>query len=173
MEDCFISGKSTQNERTESWWNELEKSQLYRWRVSRDLLVFFIVGNIKCKTITPLFPKIISTSCNMHVRTTNLSRCFQNYFQELAHTGGYNSHNAWDRIALLALYMQRIRDEVYGFMDLWNIHPIRKDKFRPNAVSGKPFRLYKKPQGGAQRWGRPVDLDLCSDVLKDCEAWGK
>jgi len=69
--------------------------------------------------------------------------------------------------------MPRIRDEVHGFMDLWNIHPIRADKSRPNAVSGKPFRLYRKPKGGAQRWGRPVDLDLCGDVLKDCQVWGK
>ena len=34
VEDCFISGKSTENQRVESWWQELEKSQLYRWRVS-------------------------------------------------------------------------------------------------------------------------------------------
>jgi hypothetical protein len=87
----------------------------------------------------------------------------------LAHTGGYNSQNAWDKIALLALYMPRIRNEVHRFIDLWNIHPIKADKSRPNAVSRKLFRLYKKPKGGAQRWGRLVDLDLCGEVLKDCE----
>jgi hypothetical protein len=37
VEDCFISGKSTQNQRVKSWWQELEKSQLYRWRVSQAI----------------------------------------------------------------------------------------------------------------------------------------
>ena len=34
VKDYFISGKSTQNKRIESQQNKLEKSQLYRWRVS-------------------------------------------------------------------------------------------------------------------------------------------
>ena len=34
MEDCFYFGKSTKNQRVESWWQELEMSQLFRWRVS-------------------------------------------------------------------------------------------------------------------------------------------
>ena len=34
IEDCFWFGKSTKNQRIESWWQELEMSQLFRWRVS-------------------------------------------------------------------------------------------------------------------------------------------
>ena len=49
VEDCFISGKSTQNKRIESQWNELEKSQLYRWRVSQDPLVFLLLGELNTK----------------------------------------------------------------------------------------------------------------------------
>ena len=31
--DCWFYGTSTKNQRLESWWGQLEKSQLYRWRV--------------------------------------------------------------------------------------------------------------------------------------------
>ena len=36
--DCWIYGTSTGNQRIESWWAQLEKSQLYRWRVSFNYL---------------------------------------------------------------------------------------------------------------------------------------
>jgi len=45
--------------------------------------------------------------------------------------------------------MPRIRDEVHKFIDLWNIYPIKANKARPNIVSKKLFRLYKKLKGGA------------------------
>jgi hypothetical protein len=38
VEDCFWFGKSTKNQRIESWWQELEMSQLFRWRVSATSL---------------------------------------------------------------------------------------------------------------------------------------
>jgi hypothetical protein len=31
--DCWFYGTSTKNQRLESWWGQLEKSQLYYWRV--------------------------------------------------------------------------------------------------------------------------------------------
>jgi hypothetical protein len=106
-------------------------------------------------------------------RTTDSYWHLQNYFQELAYTGGYNHQYPWDRIALLAMYMRRIQNEVHRFADLWNIHQIRKDNTRPNMVAGKPFRLYRKPKNRAQHWGRPVDMELCDAILEDCAVWGK
>jgi hypothetical protein len=106
-------------------------------------------------------------------RTTVLTRHIQNYFTELANSGWYSSQCPWDRIALLALYIARIRDEVFGYTDLWNIYTIRADNTRPNHVSGKPFFLYRHPKNRAQRYTQPVDLDLYNKILKDCEYWGK
>jgi hypothetical protein len=42
LNDCWFYGTSTANQRVESWWSQLQKSQLYFWRVgvgshSRDL----------------------------------------------------------------------------------------------------------------------------------------
>jgi hypothetical protein len=34
LRDCWYYGTSTTNQRIESWWSGLQKSQLYRWRVS-------------------------------------------------------------------------------------------------------------------------------------------
>jgi hypothetical protein len=37
--DCWFYGTSTGNQRIESWWAQLEKSQLYRWRVSFNHMI--------------------------------------------------------------------------------------------------------------------------------------
>jgi hypothetical protein len=34
FKDCYYYGSSTKNQRIESWWAQLEKSLLHRWRVS-------------------------------------------------------------------------------------------------------------------------------------------
>ncbi len=33
FKDCFFYGTSTKNQRIESWWNQLNKTLIYRWRV--------------------------------------------------------------------------------------------------------------------------------------------
>jgi len=33
VQDCWFFGSSTGNQRIESWWSQIEKSQLYRWLV--------------------------------------------------------------------------------------------------------------------------------------------
>ena len=34
LADCWIEGRSTENQRIEAWWEQLSKSALYKWRVS-------------------------------------------------------------------------------------------------------------------------------------------
>ena len=162
VQDCFYFGKSTKNQRIESWWQELECSQLFRWRVSYTSFPY-----------TAFFwPKLLGILFRC-ARTIQLTSHMQNYFTELANKGWYHSQNPWDRIALLALYMPRIRDEVFGYADLWNVHTIRADPTRPNHVSGKPFFLYRHPKRGAERHAQPVNTDLCNRILEDCECWGE
>jgi hypothetical protein len=96
VKDCFISGKSTENQRVKSWWQELQKSQLYRWRVSNSVslylpLILSIIGRqYRVPIITPLFVKAVRSSIMAPDYITNSDWHIQNYFQELAHTGGYN-----------------------------------------------------------------------------------
>jgi hypothetical protein len=95
----------------------------------------------------------------------------QNYFIGLVNAGQYNGNVPADRIALLAVYMDMIRDEVYSYVDLWNYHKIRRDRTRPNIVTGKPWWLYRHPQHGAENHARAVDQELCDELLSDCEHW--
>jgi hypothetical protein len=40
LDGCFLFGRSVDNQRIESWWQELEYHQLFRWRVS--IVLFFL-----------------------------------------------------------------------------------------------------------------------------------
>jgi hypothetical protein len=100
----------------------------------------------------------------LSARINQLIKWFQNYFYSLVNQRCYNFENPWDRIALLALYIERIRDEVYGFIELWNCYVIRDDNTRPNIVSGKPFMMYRRLKSRV-RYGQPVDLQLCDALL--------
>lgn len=59
-----------------------------------------------------------------------------------------------EQVALLALYMPIIRQRVQSWTDIWNIHPIRKQKNRPNLVTGKPIINY-------------FDSDICDPPVED------
>ncbi|KAL5362969.1 hypothetical protein BJX96DRAFT_167093 [Aspergillus floccosus] len=39
LDSCWISGRSTENQRIEAWWEQLSKGALYKWRVSFPILV--------------------------------------------------------------------------------------------------------------------------------------
>lgn len=59
----------------------------------------------------------------------------------------WDQHSLADRVALLYIYMPRIRFEFAEFVRLWNAHYIRKQKARPHVVPGKPWVLYYMPDG--------------------------
>ena len=42
-----------------------------------------------------------------------------------------------------------IRQEIYGYADLWNAHTIRQQVSRPAVVPGKPVVLYFHPPAPA------------------------
>lgn len=42
FQECYMYGTSTTNQRIESWWNQLTKGLLFRWRVSIRTRVFLI-----------------------------------------------------------------------------------------------------------------------------------
>lgn len=59
----------------------------------------------------------------------------------------WDQHNLADRVALLYIYMPRVRFEFTEFVRLWNAHYIRKQRARPHVVPGKPWVLYHMPDG--------------------------
>jgi hypothetical protein len=40
LRDCWFYGTSTGNQRIESWWSQLQKSQLYRWKVCFNFIIY-------------------------------------------------------------------------------------------------------------------------------------
>jgi hypothetical protein len=41
FKECYFFGKSTGNQRIEAWWSQLQKGQLYRWRVRSSCTSLF------------------------------------------------------------------------------------------------------------------------------------
>src|SRR6202035_3700306 len=72
MEDCFYFGKSTKNQRIESWWQELEMSQLFRWRVSDADTILWHTAFSHNILIPFLFSNSLCRNSHFGVRTTNL-----------------------------------------------------------------------------------------------------
>lgn len=73
---------------------------------------------------------------------------------------------------MLAVYMPIVRHAAFEYKDLWNIHKIRKQPNRPNAVSGQPEYLYDDPQTADGSYGIPIDPEYAKKVLDNLEPWG-
>jgi hypothetical protein len=79
----------------------------------------------------------------------------------------------WDRIAVLAIYIPILREEVHKFARIWNMHTIRKQNNRPHSVSGKPYMLYNYPKEPATNYGIRPDEDFLHNLKAEIADWGK
>lgn len=94
----------------------------------------------------------------------------QRYFDGLASTGLWSGNTA-DTIALLFVYMPIIRQEIYGYADLWNAHAIRRQAGRPAVVPGKPVVLYFHPPAPTADYGSVVPENRLQQLLQTVEAY--
>lgn len=90
----------------------------------------------------------------------------QDYFKRLANAYYYLKDNIADRIALLAIYIPIIRNEVDLFVYNWNSHSIRKQNNSLNAITGKPYMNYYHPRAPARDYGIPIN-DAALRTIKD------
>jgi hypothetical protein len=67
--------------------------------------------------------------------------------------------------------MPIIRQEIYGYADLWNAHTIRRQVNRPTVVSGKPVVLYFQPPPPARDYGSEVPNNRLQRLLQSVEAY--
>ncbi len=74
LNDCWFYGTSTANQRVESWWSQLQKSQLYFWRVGFILWIYSYDFLISFRTILSNFEHQISL---IKIRTQIKSLCLQ------------------------------------------------------------------------------------------------
>ena len=87
---CYFYGTSTANQRIKSWWGQLTKSYINRMLMSR--LKF-----------NPDY---------------TISNSQQTYFTNLQKTGLFSADMLADRIALYAIYLPLIRDQILEFVEV-------------------------------------------------------
>ena len=79
----------------------------------------------------------------------------------------YDKNNPIDRITFLALYMPIVREEVEKYVELWNLHAIRKQPKRPNAVIGKPKVNYLYLKDGTIHYGWLIVTEITNGVNQE------
>jgi hypothetical protein len=67
--------------------------------------------------------------------------------------------------------MPIIRQEIYGYADLWNEHTIRRQAGRPVVVPGKPVVLYFYPPAPTADYGSVVPEDRLQQLLETLEGY--
>jgi hypothetical protein len=74
---------------------------------------------------------------------------------------------------MLFIYMPIIRNEVNEFVDLWNVHKIRKQRERLNLPTRKPMVNYLCPAEGVRDYGVIPDLERLQRFNKDVEEYDR
>lgn len=74
---------------------------------------------------------------------------------------------------MFAIYIPILRTEVQSYVRTWNIHRIRKQPNRPNAIAGKPYMLYHYPPELTANYGLSVDSVRLQMLQDDVQEWGK
>lgn len=69
--------------------------------------------------------------------------------------------------------MPMIRTEIYSYVELWNVHRIRKQRNRPNSVAGKPYMLYHHPKEDVQDYGLPIKQEVLDVQRQSVHGFGK
>ena len=103
------------------------------------------------------------------LRTTQLE-WWITYFRYLEINGFFVSGQISDTAVLLFVFMPILRREVNAFVQMWNDHPIRKQRQLANHIPGVPNKLYDhRPDG--ERLGFQPNADLVNDLLHSTDGF--
>jgi hypothetical protein len=103
------------------------------------------------------------------LRTTQLE-WWITYFRYLEINGFFVSGQISDTAVLLFVFMPILRREVNAFVQMWNDHPIRKQRQLANHIPGVPNKLYDhRPDG--ERLGFQPNPDLVNDLLNSTDGF--
>ena len=93
------------------------------------------------------------------------SRKCVEFFKELAREGEFDKDMLEDQIALYAVCEDRLRTEIFDFVETWNLHKIRLQRNRPHVVHGMPWYNYHYPDPQAARnWDISIDRSDLDDI---------
>ncbi|EXM13626.1 hypothetical protein RAB80_014374 [Fusarium oxysporum f. sp. vasinfectum] len=95
------------------------------------------------------------------------SRQWVDYFGELARDGDFDGSMLEDQVAIYAVFEGVLRQELFDFVEAWNLHKIRLQKNRPHVVHGQPWMNYHYPDSDkACNWGIPIDRPVLGEMLR-------
>src|SRR5579871_3528648 len=94
------------------------------------------------------------------------------YFHELKERSLWSLNSLSDRIAFMFIYIPIIDKEIQAYVADWNAHLIRKDRRRPNHVSGRPCILYECPPDGVQDCLEPIDYETVNELKSFLDYFG-
>lgn len=72
---------------------------------------------------------------------------------------------------MLYIYIPIIRQQVFQFANLWNIHTIRRQHRRPNLPHGKPYVLYHHPSPQITDYACEPDPQLLDKLCKEVDGY--
>ncbi|KAH6881076.1 hypothetical protein B0T10DRAFT_411332 [Thelonectria olida] len=95
------------------------------------------------------------------------SRQWVDYFGELARDGDFDGDMLEDQIAVYTVFEDVLRQELFDFVEAWNLHKIRLQKNRPHVVHGQPWMNYHYPDPSkACNWGIPIDRTVLGELVR-------
>ena len=68
--------------------------------------------------------------------------------------------------------MPIVQEEVYKYVELWNVHNIWKQLKRLNAITRKPKFNYTYPKNGTIHYEHPVDPETLDGINQEYAEWG-
>lgn len=74
---------------------------------------------------------------------------------------------------MLALYMPIIRDKAYGYLNVWNVHPIQKQNNRLTVVDGKPVVNHYSSKDHIRIHGRTPSHIILGQFMDEFLEWGE
>lgn len=119
-----------------------------------------------------------SSTLNQRIESwwRHLSKCqtilWKEMFDGMKESGEFTG-SLYDQIALLYVYLPTIRRQIYHFVDLWNVHEIRKQKNKPYLPTGKPVVMYHCPGPEVKLYGENLDYELLDQLHADVSEWGQ
>ena len=88
------------------------------------------------------------------------------FFKKLRAQRLYSRQSLPNYIAMLAVYLPIIREQVTEFVRVWNIHIIRKQPNRPHVVCGQPFQNYFFLKEGVKYYSILVNTNKLRELRK-------
>lgn len=174
LRECYLYGKSTTNQRIESWWLRLILAQTRAWMVSHsrrcsDAHLARVADSTAPLTLSCTKKTQYCTSTNPHYK--------QDYFRHIEAEDVYDGSRASDRAILLFIFLPIIRKEINSFVTTWNAHPIRKDNTRPDQVPGRPDELFlgytNEPNVIKPNYAKPINFGAVEALLRGYNEYSK